>query len=327
MWTDALGYGLKALITVIAVAIVVVLLVRMVHNLRLSFGGEHGLVVRLLNDEIRGVSEMLLSAMTPRKQYRQEYKARAKALAQLPPPEKTVFVLDFKGDLMASAVDSLRVEISSILQVAKTQDEVVVRLESAGGAAHSYGLAASQLARLRAAGIELTICIDRVAASGGYMMACVADRIIAAPFAIVGSIGVVVPLPNVHRLLGRIGVDFENVTAGKHKRPISVFGKVTEEGRDKLKEQLQHTHALFKDLIVSYRPEIDIEQVATGEHWHAQQARALGLVNELMTSDDYLLKQIPAAKVYHLEYRRPAAFRERVVGALGKTANWLLIHP
>ena len=324
MWMDTLGFGLKALISVIAVAIVLVLLVRGVHAVRRGFGATHGLMVRLLNEELMGVKEMLLSAMTPAKQYRKEYKARSKALADTPVPEKTVFVLDFKGDLMASAVDSLRVEISSVLQVAKQDDEVVVRLESPGGAAHSYGLAASQLARVRSAGIHLTVCVDRVAASGGYMMACVANRIVAAPFAILGSIGVVAPLPNVHRLLDRLGVDFENVTAGEHKRPVSVFGEVTEEGRDKLKEQLAHTHTLFKDLIVEHRPDIDIEKVATGEHWHAREAHALELVDELMTSDDYLLQQIPQANVYHLEYRRPAHLRERVVGALGSAATWLL---
>ncbi|MGK3627588.1 protease SohB, partial [Acinetobacter sp. A11] len=148
-----------------------------------------------------------------------------------------IFVLDFKGDIQASAVENLREEITLILATAKAgRDRIVVRLESPGGMVHGYGLAAAQLVRLRDAGFHLTICVDKVAASGGYMMACIANEIIAAPFAIVGSIGVVAQVPNFNRLLKEHNVDFELYTAGQYKRTVTMFGENTPEGKAKFEE-------------------------------------------------------------------------------------------
>jgi serine protease SohB len=224
-----------------------------------------------------------------------------------------IFVLDFKGDIRATATASLREEISAVIELAEKRDEVLVRLENAGGAVHEHGLAASQLLRLRARGITLTVAVDKVAASGGYLMACAADRIVAAPFAVIGSIGVLMQMPNFHRLLEQKGVDFEQITAGKFKRTLTVFGENTDEGREKVKEELIEVHELFQNRIKELRPGVDLEQVATGEHWYGDRARELNLIDEIGTSDDFLLNAADRADLYKLSYKRQLKFVERML--------------
>ncbi|WP_168399826.1 protease SohB [Acinetobacter indicus] len=224
-----------------------------------------------------------------------------------------IYVLDFKGDMAASAVENLREEITLILATAKAgRDRVVVRLESPGGMVHGYGLAAAQLVRLRDAGFHLTICVDKVAASGGYMMACIANEIISAPFAIVGSIGVVAQVPNFNRLLKQHNIDFELYTAGQYKRTVTMFGENTEEGKAKFEEELQQTHSLFKHFVEKYRPQLNVEKVATGEHWYGQDASDLNLVDKLQTSDEYLLGLLPQHDVYVIETRRKPTLGEKL---------------
>ncbi|KJV45664.1 protease SohB [Acinetobacter indicus] len=224
-----------------------------------------------------------------------------------------IYVLDFKGDMAASAVENLREEITLILATAKAgRDRVVVRLESPGGMVHVYGLAAAQLVRLRDAGFHLTICVDKVAASGGYMMACIANEIISAPFAIVGSIGVVAQVPNFNRLLKQHNIDFELYTAGQYKRTVTMFGENTEEGKAKFEEELQQTHSLFKHFVEKYRPQLNVEKVATGEHWYGQDASDLNLVDKLQTSDEYLLGLLPQHDVYVIETRRKPTLGEKL---------------
>ncbi len=224
-----------------------------------------------------------------------------------------IYVIDFKGDVQASAVENLREEITLILATAKAgKDRVVVRLESPGGMVHGYGLAAAQLVRLRDAGFHLTICVDKVAASGGYMMACIANEIITAPFAIVGSIGVVAQVPNFNRLLKEHNVDFELYTAGEYKRTVTMFGENTPEGKAKFEQELQQTHALFKHFVEKYRPKLNVEKVATGEHWYGQDALDLNLVDELKTSDEYLLSALPQHDVYVISTRRKPTLGEKL---------------
>jgi len=224
-----------------------------------------------------------------------------------------IFVLDFKGDIQASAVENLREEITLILATAKAgRDRVVVRLESPGGMVHGYGLAAAQLVRLRDAGFHLTICVDKVAASGGYMMACIANEIIAAPFAIVGSIGVVAQVPNFNRLLKQHNVDFELYTAGQYKRTVTMFGENTPEGKAKFEEELQQTHVLFKHFVEKYRPQLNVDKVATGEHWYGEDALDLNLVDKLQTSDEYLLALLPQHDVYVINTRKKATLGEKL---------------
>ncbi|HBG83376.1 MAG TPA: protease SohB [Acinetobacter radioresistens] len=224
-----------------------------------------------------------------------------------------IYVIDFKGDVQASAVENLREEITLILATAKAgKDRVVVRLESPGGMVHGYGLAAAQLVRLRDAGFHLTICVDKVAASGGYMMACIANEIITAPFAVVGSIGVVAQVPNFNRLLKEHNVDFELYTAGEYKRTVTMFGENTPEGKAKFEQELQQTHGLFKHFVEKYRPKLNVEKVATGEHWYGQDALDLNLVDELKTSDEYLLSALPQHDVYVISTRRKPTLGEKL---------------
>ncbi len=246
-----------------------------------------------------------------------EAKKKAKRAAKDPDAadedERRVFVLDFEGDIQASAVKSMREEISALLMVATPKDEVVVRLESAGGLVYSYGLAASQLQRVRDAKIPLTISVDKVAASGGYMMACVGDKVIAAPFALLGSIGVIAQIPNLHRLLKKHDVDFEQLYAGEYKRTLTLFGENTDKGREKMKADLEETHQLFKDFIQSQRPALDVGRVATGETWLGTRALELGLVDELRTSDDYLMAAGKESPLLHLRLKE----RKNMMGTLG----------
>lgn len=223
-----------------------------------------------------------------------------------------LFILDFHGDLRASATESLREEISAILTAARPDDKVLLRLESAGGLVHNYGLAASQLVRLRERGIHTTVSIDRVAASGGYLMASVADHLIAAPFAIVGSIGVVAQVPNFHRLLKNHEVDFELHTAGEFKRTLTLFGENTDAARAKVREELAEVHHLFKDHIARYRPSVEPDRIATGEHWLGKRAQELGLVDALGTSDDYILARLKTMDLISLRFRRREPMTRRL---------------
>lgn len=224
-----------------------------------------------------------------------------------------IFILDFKGDIQASSVEHLREEITLILSTAKAgRDRVIVRLESPGGMVHGYGLAAAQLARLRDAGFNLTICVDKVAASGGYMMACLAHEIIAAPFAVVGSIGVVAQMPNFHKLLKQHNIDFDVYTAGEYKRTVTVFGENTDEDRAKFESELQQTHVLFKHFVEKYRPQLQVAEVATGEHWYGEDAIKLNLVDKLETSDAYLLSLLPKHDVYVLHSRKKPTLGEKL---------------
>lgn len=225
--------------------------------------------------------------------------------SEIPASRARVYVLQFSGDMAASAVTHLRQEISALLAVAVAgRDEVVLLLESPGGVVHGYGLAASQLARIRDAGLSLTICVDKVAASGGYMMACLANRLLAAPFAIIGSIGVVAQIPNFHRLLKKNDIDVELMTAGQYKRTLTLLGENTEAGRQKFQQDIDETHVLFKGFVQQWRPQVDIEVVATGEHWFASQALPLQLVDALQTSDDYLRQRARDADLFALHWRQ-----------------------
>jgi len=250
------------------------------------------LEVKKLNDKYNEIAEVLKSELLEKKEFKKylkEKKQAEKAAKKTVEANKRIFVLNFEGDLKATAVDNLREEVTAILTVATPKDEVFVKVSSGGGMIQSYGLAASQLARIRARHIPLTVSVDKIAASGGYLMACVANRILAAPFAIIGSIGVLAQLPNFHRFLKKHNIDFEQVTSGEFKRTLSVFGENTDKGRKKFQQELEEAHQLFKSFIRQYRPTVDIEKVATGEYWLGTHAREIGLVDDLVTSDDYLL--------------------------------------
>ena len=267
-----------------------------------------------LNDQRRSRKRRLRVAATEQgarkklvKAFRQEDKSRHKAAKSkgTAQPKPRVWVLDFHGDIKASQTEQFAQEVSAIIDVAEPNDEVVVRLESAGGLVHAYGLAAAQLDRLQSAGLATTVCIDKVAASGGYMMACTAQHIKAAPFAVIGSIGVVAQVPNVHRLLKRHDIDVELLTAGKYKRTLTVIGENTKEGREKFLEDLENTHRLFKDYVSDHRPDMDIETLATGEIWYGSEALSNRLIDSVGTSEAYLVERMAEANVYRVRLEPP----------------------
>lgn len=323
-----IDYGLflaKVLTLVLLVGALLIALVR--TRGRFHMDGDR-LEVIDLNGKYRDMARVLKHASLPRKAalkaLKDAHKAQKRHDRAGDGERRRIFVIDFHGDVMATEVTSLRELITCVLMEAGEGDELLVRLENAGGVLAEHGLAASQLARVRRSKIRLTVAVDKVAASGGYLMACVANHIIAAPFAAVGSIGVVVQLPNFHRLLERRGVDFELHTAGEYKRTLTLFGENSNADREKVREQLEDTHRLFKGFIREYRPGVDLGLVATGEYWHGIQALDLSLVDEVKTSDDYLLEASADADLYLVTYtvrKRPlerllAAIRSTVSGAL-----------
>lgn len=293
----------KSLVIVIMIILILLAFFLLLAKAKEKTKGK--LQIKNLNQKYDETKALVLAETLPKKQFKQflkDQQAAEKAKQKAEQKVKNIYVISFQGDMRATAVSSLSEEVTAILNVATPDDEVVVRLESAGGVVHGYGLAAAQLLRIRAKHIPLVVTIDKVAASGGYMMACVADKIIAAPFAIIGSIGVVVQLPNFNRLLKEKNIDFELHTAGEFKRTITLFGENTDEGREKLQHEIEDIHGLFKGLIHRYRQQIDIEKVATGEHWLGQQALGLKLVDEIKTSDEYLFDQTRNAQVFEISY-------------------------
>lgn len=285
-------------------------------------GQQEGLEIESLNRKYRQLAAALKQAVMKKADWKAEAKAekaRNKADAKSAKKRPRVFVIDFKGDLKASAVPALREEVSAVLEVATPDDQVIVRLENFGGMVHEHGLAASQLIRIRNRDIPLVVAVDKVAASGGYLMACVASRIIAAPFAILGSIGVLAQIPNFNRMMDDHGIDFEQVAAGKYKRTLTIFGKNTDEGRAKLKEELEEVHGLFKGAVSKYRPDLDLEKVATGEHWYGTRALELGLVDEIRTSDELLAELAKDSDLYRVAYKIKLPLQKRILASVDST--------
>lgn len=309
------GLFLLKVITIVA-GVVVVIVVAVSAGRKVS---HEGLEVENLNKNYEMLAATLRDAILSKDERKKAAKAKKKqdkAAAKEESTRPRSFVIDFKGDLRASAVASLREEVNAVLEVAIDGDEVIVRLENHGGVVHEHGLASSQLARIRDRGMPLIICVDKVAASGGYLMACVATKIYAAPFAILGSIGVLAQIPNFNRMLDSHGIDFEQITAGKYKRTVTMFGENTDEDRAKLKEELEDVHALFKAAIARYRPELDLDKVATGEHWYGTRALSLGLTDELRTSDEVLSDRVAERDLYSLSYKIKQPLQKRLLASI-----------
>ena len=280
-----------------------------------------GIEVKRLNDRFEELTRPLEATALPRKAFKAALRERKKARKQerkkaVDEPQPRIYVLDFKGDLRASAGSGLREEVSAILGIARAGEQVLLRLENAGGLVHEHGFAASQLARLKGHGLKLTVAVDKVAASGGYMMACIGDEILAAPFAVLGSIGVLAQIPNVNRLLEDHGVDVEMFKGGRYKRTVTVLGRNTEEDREKFQSEIDEIHALFKQFVTEHRPALDMNRVATGEHWFGKDAAALGLCDTIGTSDDCLMSRREDAQLLRVRYRRRESLGKRLSHAV-----------
>ena len=319
------GLFLAETLTVVAAVAAVILLIAALAARRRGGSGPERLEVRDLGARYRDMKQILENGLLGAKERKAAVKVRKReAKARKKDARSTrprVFVLDFKGDMRASAVASLREEVTAVLAFARPEDEVLVRLENTGGLVHEHGFAASQLMRVRERGIPLTVSVDRIAASGGYMMACVADRILAAPFAILGSIGVLAQIPNFHRLLDRHGIDFEQFKGGEYKRTVTLFGENTDADREKLRQDIEEIHTIFKHFVTEQRPGLDIDKVATGEHWLARRAKDLGLCDELITSDDYLLAANERAELVGVRFEARKRFATRLAESVAVFAG------
>jgi len=320
-------FFLKAFTVVAAIVAVILAIV----SASKGEGSQHGLKVENLNDKYRDMANKLRENVMTKSAWGDYEKAQKKILKKEakdgPSSDKRIYVLDFRGDMRASAVESMREEVTAVVSVATPKDEVVVCLENAGGVVHDHGLGASQMGRIKDHNIPLTVIVDKVAASGGYLMACVADRIIAAPFAIIGSIGVLAQIPNFNRFLEERGIDFEQVTAGKYKRTLTMFGKNTEADREKTREDLEEVHTLFKAAVVENRSSLDIDTVATGEYWYGTRAKELGLIDELGSSDDYLMRESDSAQIFSVTYKGREGFVQKLQSAFASMAESIGVGP
>lgn len=327
-------YGLfvaKAVTLVIAFIIVVSTIVGVASKQK---QGKGQLEITSLSEQLKDITHYAKQVLLDKtalkqlaKKQKKEDKAKSKNKKAGDDEDKSrLFVIDFKGSMDANEVEHLREEITAILCVATKQDEVLVRLESGGGVVHGYGLAASQLQRIKEKGLTLTIAVDKVAASGGYMMACVADKLLASQFAYIGSIGVLAQLPNFNKLLKKNDVEFEQHTAGEYKRTLTVFGENNDEGRAKFKEEIEEIHTLFKDFVHSQRPEMNIEKVATGEYWPGVKAKELGLVDDISTSDDYILSHFPVRDIFKVKYSLKKNVAEKLGLSVASVAERVLMQ-
>ncbi|MFZ3462912.1 protease SohB [Vibrio harveyi] len=338
-----LDYGLflAKIVTVVAAVIVLLIIAKSVSGKSGAAKGElevtnlserHKDAVEQLEHHLHDDAFIKARDKAVKKEEKEKNKSREKEIKQASKEgsldskrEPHLFVLDFNGSIDAKEVGSLREEITAVLAVAREGDEVLLRLESGGGMVHGYGLASSQLDRIKAAGLPLTISVDKVAASGGYMMACVADKIVSAPFAIVGSIGVIAQIPNFNKLLKKHDIEYEQLTAGEYKRTLTMFGENTDKARDKFKQELEETHVLFKDFIRERRPDLELEKVATGEHWFGTQAKELGLVDEISTSDDLVVAACKEKTVLAVHYVQKKKLADKLAGVAGKVADSVVL--
>lgn len=308
---DIGGFFIKAAIIVLALVIILSFVVK--EKI------EEKIRVKDINKKFINYKNTLLESFLSKKDYKKELKNQKKKSDESPSPR--VFVIQFQGDIKASAVNQLKEVVTAVLTIATQQDEVVLNLESPGGMVHGYGLAASQLQRIRDARIPLTICVDKVAASGGYMMACLADKIIAAPFAIIGSVGVVASIPNFNKILKKNDVDYYQITSGKFKRTLTLLGEVNSDGLEKFKEEIEETHQLFKQHIQKFRPSVDVEKIATGEHWYGQTALQLNLVDSLGTSDDYLYQLSLKKQIKEVSFAPKKTFKDKMAETLSTSID------
>lgn len=338
-----LDYGLfLAKIVTFVAAVAVVLVIAKSASTKASAKGslevtnlseQHKDNIELMEHHLHDEAFIKARDKAEKKQLKEKEKARGQEIkaavkdGELDSTRKPhLFVLDFVGSIDAKEVTNLREEVTAVLACARVGDEVLVRLESGGGMVHGYGLAASQLDRIKAANIPLTIAVDKVAASGGYMMACVADTIVSAPFAIVGSIGVIAQVPNFNKLLKKNDIEFEQITAGEFKRTLTMFGENTDKAREKFKQEIEETHGLFKDFIHQRRPDLDLNKVATGEHWYGSQALDLGLIDKIQTSDDVVLEACKDKTVLAVHYVQKHKLADKFAKVAAEAADTLLLR-
>ena len=312
--SEYLMFLFKTLTIVISIALIIITYFYIKSKLKKS-KDDGVLIIKDLSRHYYELKLQMLKTLSSKHKIKESIREFKKILKEKKGKEdkQNTYVLKFNGNIKATAVESLKEEITAILSIAHKSDKVVLVLESPGGTVSGYGLAASELSRIKNKGIQLIVIVDKVAASGGYMMACIANQIIAAPFAVIGSIGVVSQLPNFNQLLKDKGIEYEQITSGKYKRTVTMFGKNTDEDRRKLQLELEEIHNQFKSLIKKQRPSVDIEKISTGEYWLAEKAKELKLVDDLMTSDEYLMNlHESGSNIYQIEYKKEPSLMNKL---------------
>ncbi|MCP4863743.1 MAG: protease SohB [Alteromonas oceani] len=308
-------YGLFLAKAVTLVAAIVIVLALAAGAAAKQKQGKGQLEIHSVSEQLKDITHYAQQVTLDKaslKKLAKEQKKKQKENKEPSEDSGKLFVIDFKGSMDAHEVEKLREEVTAVLCIATEKDEVLVKVESGGGVVHGYGLAAAQLQRIRDKGLKLTVAVDKVAASGGYMMACVADHLVASQFAIIGSIGVLAQLPNFHKLLKKNDIDYEQHTAGEYKRTLTVFGENTDEGREKFREELEAVHVMFKDWVSTNRKELDIAKVATGEYWYGSQALELGLIDGISTSDDYIMSVYPERDIFAVKFMQKKNVAEKL---------------
>ncbi|MEE3003483.1 MAG: protease SohB [Pseudomonadota bacterium] len=300
------------LLKTITIIVAIFLILGKIFSLKQEDKSTGKIKLKKLNEEYTQTKNELSKDILSKVDYKKLLKSEKKQQKKLKKSLPKLFLLEFKGDIRASAAAELRDEITAILSLASTKDKVVIQLESPGGCVHDYGFAASQLSRIREKNITLVVAVDKVAASGGYMMASVASEIIAAPFAVIGSIGVYMALPNFHKFLKDKKIEFEDLTAGPDKRNLTTFSPNTKDDREKAQEQIDNIHRLFIDFVKKYRPNIDPEKVATGKTWHALDAINLNLIDKIITSDDYITSAMSKYEVLRINKKKSKKILEKL---------------
>tara|TARA_B110001454_G_scaffold219192_1_gene251224 strand:+ start:110007 stop:111032 length:1026 start_codon:yes stop_codon:yes gene_type:complete len=318
-WSEIGVFTIKTLVLFLFFAGIIIVIAVMAMKSQMK----SALEIEKLNEKMTSYENSFKSILLDKNQLKEEKKKDKKAKKEKDKDKELtnksrLFVVDFHGDIKASQVENLREEITAILTTANDKDEILVCVESPGGVVNNYGLAASELVRVRERNIPLTIAVDKVAASGGYLMACTANKILCAPFGIVGSIGVVAQVPNFNRLLKKYDVDFKEYTAGDFKRTVSLFGEITPKGEEKFRDQLEQTHQLFKSFVSRYRPQLDVEKVGTGEYWFGEQCLELKLIDQIKTSDDYILEAAKDRTVLKVKFEKKQGLSEKLSGILGQ---------
>ena len=245
------------------------------------------------------------------------------------PDKSNLYYLEFEGDIQASEAAKLKQEILVCLQVAKPTDVFLILVESSGGSVSNYGDLYSVMEMIKKRGHTLWVAIDRVAASGGYLISLPADKIFATPFALIGSIGVLSEVPNFGGLLDKYGVKMEEYTAGERKMNISMFRENGEEQKEHHRKKLGKIHELFKAQLVKYRggliekKGVDIGELMEGDFWMGENAFELGLVDELKSSVEILLDEKDHFNILKVNYHN----EPKMAGIMGMLKPKMKFNP
>jgi protease-4 len=195
---------------------------------------------------------------------------------------KAIAVIDVKGDILSS--EKVVKEIEKYDEDSSVR-AIVLRVNSPGG-----GIAQSQeiYKAVKEADKEIIASLGSVAASGGYYISCGADRIIANPGTITGSIGVITTFPKYHQLLKKIGVEWEVIKSGEHKDIGSPYRDMTVEEKRLFQDVIDDLFDQFVEVVSVERdiPKEEVLKLADGRIFSGNQAHELGLVDEIGTFSD-----------------------------------------